>query len=63
MEWQEWHDLSDEEIGGSVLEDDFEAWLQSGMRALEIYLARHAAFDAWCRDQRRRYGREPGTPT
>jgi hypothetical protein len=47
MEWQEWNDLSAPEMA----DED---------RTLEIYLARHAAFDAWCRDQFRRYGAEPG---
>lgn len=59
MEWQEWHDLSADEL---VEENDFEAWFASGLRALEVYLARHAAFDEWCRDQFRRYGADPGTP-
>jgi hypothetical protein len=56
MEWQEWHDLTSDEL---AYEDDFDAWFASGFRMLEIYLARHAAFDDWCRDQFRRYGSEP----
>ena len=60
MEWQEWNDLSAPELAD---EDDFDAWFASGFRTLEIYLARHAAFDAWCRDQFRRYGADPGPPT
>jgi len=59
MEWQEWHDLSASDFAD---EDDFDAWFASGFRTLEIYLARHAAFDDWCRDQFRRYGAEPGPP-
>ena len=60
MEWQEWNDLEAPELAD---EDDFDAWFASGFRTLELYLARHAAFDAWCRDQFRRYGAEPGPPT
>jgi hypothetical protein len=55
MEWQEWHDLTADEL---AYEDDFDAWFAGGLRMLEIYLARHAAFDDWCRDQFRRYGGE-----
>jgi hypothetical protein len=57
LEWQEWHDLTGET---SAYEEDFDAWFAAGMRALEVYLARHAAFDQWCRDQYRRYGASPG---
>jgi hypothetical protein len=32
----------------------------AGIRTLERYLARHAAFDRWCADHTRRYGRPPG---
>ncbi len=37
-----------------------EAEVEDGLRALERYLGRHAAFDLWCRDHVRRYGSEPG---
>ena len=57
MDWQEWNDLTTEDLS---YEEDFDAWFASGLRTLEIYLARHAAFDAWCRDQMRRYGSAPG---
>jgi hypothetical protein len=50
-----------ESISG-VDEHDEDAWIAAGFAALERYLARHAAFDAWCADHLRRYGREPGWP-
>ncbi len=34
--------------------------VEAGLRTLERYLARHAAFDRWCADHVRRYGRAPG---
>ncbi len=37
-----------------------DAEVEDGLRALERYLGRHAAFDRWCRDHVRRYGSEPG---
>lgn len=40
---------------------DFDLWVATGLRTLELYLARFAAFDDWCRDQRRRYGGGSGT--
>jgi hypothetical protein len=59
MEWQEWNDLAASDLS---YEDEVDAWCASGLRTLEVYLARHAAFDTWCRDQYRRYGAsgEPG---
>jgi hypothetical protein len=39
---------------------DVTAEVESGLRTLERYLARHADFDRWCADHVRRYGREPG---
>jgi hypothetical protein len=50
-----------ESISG-VDEHDEDAWIAAGFAALERYLGRHAAFDAWCADHLRRYGREPGWP-
>ena len=41
-------------------EPDVEAWAAVGLTALERYLARHAAFDRWCDEHRRRYGADPG---
>ena len=57
MEWQEWHDLSAPELAD---EDDFDAWFASGFRTLEIYLARHAAFDAGAATSSAATGPSPG---
>jgi hypothetical protein len=59
MDWQQWQDLCDDDL--RLEDEDFDAWLGSGLRAIDVYLARHAAFDAWCREQRQRYGRDPGS--
>ena len=40
--------------------DPHTAEVESGLRALEHHLSRHAAFDRWCADHARRYGRAPG---
>ena len=48
-----------ESISG-IEDHDEDAWIAAGFAALERYLARHAAFDAWCADHLRRYGSEPG---
>ena len=34
--------------------------VEAGLRTLERYLSRHAAFDRWCSEHARRYGRAPG---
>lgn len=56
---EQWHDLGGDDVA-FLDADDFEGWIASGLRTIEIYLERHAAFDAWCDDQRRRYGSRPG---
>lgn len=40
--------------------DPRRADVEAGFRALDRYLSRHAAFDRWCADQLRRYGRSAG---
>ena len=35
-------------------------WVEGGISSIERYLARHAAFELWCDEQTRRYGRSPG---
>lgn len=54
----DWYDEDDTVDVAAALDE--EAWIESGLAALDRYLARHAAFDAWCSDHLRRYGRRPG---
>lgn len=40
---------------------DEDVWVEGGLASIERYLARHAAFELWCDEQTRRYGRTPGS--
>ena len=39
---------------------DEDIWVEGGIASIERVLARHAAFDIWCDEQTRKYGRSPG---
>jgi hypothetical protein len=58
----DWYDDEDDERDLSAGLDEAD-WIAAGIAALERYLARHAAFEAWCYDHFRRYGRRPGDLT
>lgn len=60
MGWDDDDDWGDEPSMTGLENWDEEIWVAGGLAAIERYLARHAAFEIWCDEQARRYGRRPG---